>query len=55
MVRVTIINPNLVPVNPSLTYIAKNGINVEIGGSATDNRIDKSKAVLNLKFNLENV
>ena len=55
MVRVTIINPNFVPVNPSLIYIAKKGINVEMGGSATDKRIDRSKAVLNLKFNLENV
>ena len=33
----------------------KKGISVEIGGRATERRIVRSRAVLNLKFSLEKV
>ena len=55
IVKVTIINPNFVPVKPSLTYIAKKGIRVEIGGRATDKSIVNNNAVLNLNVSLEKV
>ena len=40
---------------PSFTYIAKKGINVDIGGKATDKSIVNNNAVLNLNVNLEKV
>ena len=55
IVKVTIINPNFVPVKPNFTYIAKKGIKVDIGGKATDKSIVNNSAVLNLNVNLENV